>query len=53
MADREKNLVKTLTKVSRKVALDYISDRPDKIEFHEKKLVPCILSMLTKDVYFT
>ncbi|XP_041364306.1 uncharacterized protein LOC121379720 [Gigantopelta aegis] len=51
--NRNKNLVQTLTKVSRKVALDYESNIPENKKMHAKKQVPCIMSMLTKDIYFT
>ncbi|XP_014447879.1 caspase-3 isoform X3 [Tupaia chinensis] len=40
-----------LTRVNRKVALDFESFSLDPT-FHAKKQIPCIVSMLTKDLYF-
>lgn len=43
-------LMHILTRVNRKVAeFSSYSNRPD---FHGKKQIPCIVSMLTKDFYF-
>uniref|UniRef100_A0A8D0H6B4 Caspase-3 n=1 Tax=Sphenodon punctatus TaxID=8508 RepID=A0A8D0H6B4_SPHPU len=43
-------LMQILTRVNRKVAeFSSYSNRPD---FHAKKQIPCIVSMLTKDLYF-
>ncbi|XP_077790367.1 caspase-3 isoform X1 [Podarcis muralis] len=43
-------LMQILTRVNRKVAeFSSYSNRPD---FHGKKQIPCIVSMLTKDFYF-
>lgn len=49
---RELEIMQILTRVNRKVALDFesASNMPD---FHAKKQIPCIVSMLTKEMYFT
>ena len=40
-----------LTRVNRKVALEFESFSLDSA-FHGKKQIPCIVSMLTKELYF-
>merc|ERR550539_269542 len=47
------DLLSCLTIVSRKVAFDFQSNVPGDREMHEKKQIPCIMSMLTRDVVFT
>ncbi|KAK3507634.1 hypothetical protein QTP70_031681 [Hemibagrus guttatus] len=49
---RELELIHVLTRVNHKVALDFesASNMPG---FHAKKQIPCIVSMLTKEMYFT
>lgn len=49
---REKDLLSNLTHVARKVAFDFQSNTPGDFVMHEKKQIPCITSMLTRDVYF-
>ncbi|KAM6220722.1 caspase-3 isoform 1-T1 [Rhynchocyon petersi] len=44
-------LMHILTRVNRKVATDYESYSLDSA-FHAKKQIPCIVSMLTKELYF-
>lgn len=46
------NLLSCLTIVSRKVALDFQSNVPGDQGMNEKKQIPCIMSMLTRDVIF-
>ena len=41
-----------MTRVARKVAFDFQSNTPGDFAMHEKKQIPCITSMLTRDVYF-
>ena len=48
---REFELMHILTRVNRKVAIEYESFSTDST-FHAKKQIPCIVSMLTKDLYF-
>lgn len=49
---RELELMQILTRVNHKVALDFesVSNMPG---FDAKKQIPCIVSMLTKEMYFT
>ncbi|WAR20930.1 CASP1-like protein [Mya arenaria] len=42
---------KLLTLVNRQVAQNFQSSNPDNEDFHRMKQVPCISSMLTKDLY--
>nr|AJP16708.1 caspase 3 [Bos grunniens] len=44
-------LMHILTRVNRKVAIEYESFSTDSA-FHAKKQIPCIMSMLTKELYF-
>ncbi|XP_038611176.1 caspase-3 [Tachyglossus aculeatus] len=44
-------LLHILTRVNRKVATEFESYSPD-ASFHAKKQIPCIVSMLTKELYF-
>ena len=46
------DLVRMLTRVSRMVAYDFESNAAQQ-HMNRKKQVPSIVSMLTKDVYFT
>lgn len=48
---RELEIMQIMTRVNRKVALEFQSSSglPG---FSEKKQIPCIVSMLTKDLYF-
>jgi len=48
----EKDLLSNMTRVARKVAFDFQSNTPGDYAMHEKKQIPCITSMLTRDVYF-
>ncbi|NP_001033059.1 caspase-3 isoform X1 [Monodelphis domestica] len=45
-------IMQILTRVNRKVATEFESYSLD-ISFHAKKQVPCIMSMLTKELYFS
>lgn len=47
-----KDLLSNMTRVARKVAFDFQSNTPGDSYMHEKKQIPCITSMLTRDVYF-
>ncbi|XP_067297988.1 caspase-3a [Pseudorasbora parva] len=49
---KELELLQIMTRVNHKVALDFesTSNMPD---FDAKKQIPCIVSMLTKEMYFT
>jgi caspase-like apoptosis-related cysteine protease len=49
---RQRDLLSCLTRVARKVAFDFQSNTPGDVVMHEKKQIPCITSMLTRDVYF-
>jgi len=49
---RDKDLLSNLTHVARKVAFDFQSNTPGDFVMHEKKQIPCITSMLTRDIYF-
>ena len=42
-----------LFRVARKVAFDFQSNVPNNYGMHEKKQIPCITSMLTRDLVFT
>lgn len=44
-------LMHILTRVNRKVALEFESFSLDPT-FHAKKQIPCIVSLLTKELYF-
>lgn len=44
---------KLLTLVNKKVAQNFKSMNPDNKDFHNMKQIPCITSMLTKDVFFS
>ncbi|XP_043500942.1 caspase-like [Polistes fuscatus] len=46
------DLLTLLTFVSQRVALNYLSCNPEKPKYHKKKQVPCIVSTLTKQLYF-
>ena len=48
----KRDLLSILTRVARKVALDFQSNTPGDSFMHEKKQIPCITSMLTRDIYF-
>lgn len=47
------DLLAMMTRVSRTVAFDFQSNTPGDISMHEKKQIPCITSMLTRDLYFS
>ena len=49
---RHRDLLSCLTRVARKVAFDFQSNTPGDYVMHEKKQIPCITSMLTRDVIF-
>ena len=40
-------------RVARKVAFDFQSNVPTNYGMHEKKQIPCVTSMLTRDLVFT
>ena len=46
------DLVSILTKVSKKVALDFQSNVPGDLLMHEKKQIPYVTSMLTRTLIF-
>ncbi|KAK7922381.1 hypothetical protein WMY93_009283 [Mugilogobius chulae] len=46
-------LMQIMTRVNRRVAYDYESYNPRMRQLHQKKEIPCIVSMLTKEFYFT
>lgn len=48
-----RDLLSILTRVSRKVAFDFQSNVPTNYGMHEKKQIPCITTMLTRDLVFT
>ena len=48
-----RDLLSILTRVARRVALDFQSNTPGDYMMHERKQIPCITSMLTRDIYFT
>jgi len=47
-----RDLLSILTKVCRKVAFDFQSNVPGDYIMHEKKQIPCITTMLTRDLVF-
>ncbi|XP_054166853.1 caspase-like isoform X2 [Oppia nitens] len=47
------DLLTMMTIVSRIVAYDYESNVPNDPDFHEKKQIPCVTSMLTRLIFFT
>ncbi|KAL7841046.1 hypothetical protein SRHO_G00247370 [Serrasalmus rhombeus] len=49
---RELEILHILTRVNHKVALDFESTSNSPI-FDAKKQIPCVVSMLTKEMYFT
>jgi len=48
-----RDLLSIMTRVCRKVAFDFQSNVPGDYVMHEKKQIPCVTSMLTRDVMFT
>jgi len=48
-----RDLLSIMTRVCRKVAFDFQSNVPGDYVMHEKKQIPCVTSMLTRDVIFT
>jgi len=48
-----RDMLSMLTRVARRVAFDFQSNVPGDYIMHEKKQIPCITSMLTRDVLFT
>ena len=49
---KELELQHILTRVNHKVAVEFVSATNDPV-FDAKKQIPCIVSMLTKEMYFT
>jgi len=49
---QQRDLLSCLTRVARKVAFDFQSNTPGDYVMHEKKQIPCITSMLTRDIIF-
>jgi len=47
-----RDLLSILTRVCRKVAFDFQSNVPGDFVMHENKQIPCITSMLTRDIVF-
>jgi caspase 7 len=47
-----RDLLSILTRVCRKVAFDFQSNVPGDYVMHDKKQIPCITSMLTRDIVF-
>jgi caspase 7 len=47
-----RDLLSILTRVCRKVAFDFQSNVPGDFVMHDKKQIPCITSMLTRDIIF-
>lgn len=47
------DLLSLMTRVSRRVAFDFQSNVPNDYVMHEKKQIPCVTSMLTRDIVFT
>jgi len=47
------DLLSIMTRVSRRVAYDFQSNVPGDYVMHEKKQIPCVTSMLTRDILFT
>lgn len=47
-----RDLLSILTRVCRKVAFDFQSNVPGDYVMHENKQIPCITSMLTRDIVF-
>ena len=41
-----------IARVCRKVAFDFQSNVPGDFRMHENKQIPCITSMLTRDIFF-
>ena len=50
---QQRDLLANLTRVARMVAFDFQSNTPGDYVMHEKKQIPCITSMLTRDILFT
>lgn len=48
-----RDLLSIMTRVCRKVAFDFQSNVPGDYVMHEKKQIPCVTSMLTRDIQFT
>jgi len=46
------DLLSNMTRVARKVAFDFQSNTPGDYVMHEKKQIPCITSMLTREIIF-
>ena len=49
---KELELLHILTRVNHKVAVEFVSATNDP-GFDAKKQIPCVVSMLTKEMYFT
>jgi len=48
----QSDLLSIMTRVSRRVAFDFQSNVPGDWGMHEKKQIPCVTSMLTRDIMF-
>ena len=48
-----RDILSIMTRVCRMVAFDFQSNVPRNLVMHEKKQIPCVTSMLTRDVVFT
>lgn len=46
------DLLSILTTVIRRVATDYESNTPDNPDMHQQKQIPCVITMLTRKLYF-
>lgn len=46
------DLLSNMTRVARRVAFEFQSNTPGDYMMHEKKQIPCITSMLTRDIFF-
>jgi caspase 7 len=47
------DLLSNLTRVARKMAFDFKSNNPRDVVMEGNKQIPCITSMLTRDIIFT
>lgn len=50
---RQTDLLSLMTRVNRLVATDFESNCPSDPGMHQRKQIPCINTMLTRDIYFT
>ena len=49
---RDRDFLSCLTMVARRVAFEFQSNTPGDYVMHEKKQIPCVTSMLTRDIIF-